>query len=126
MAEPREPSSAPPASRTKRGRGRPGDRSGEETRAVAITVAQRRFGAAGYRGVSMESLAAECGVDARALYHHFGSKRGLFDVAREEALDRFAAAVIEHVFSHADARHRLAGYLSVLRTLHTEDPCLLP
>lgn len=74
----------------------------------------------------MEALAAECGVDARSLYHHFGSKRGLFEAAREEALARFAAAVVEHVLAPTDIGHRLAGYLSVLRTLHGADPHVLP
>ncbi len=109
-----------------RRRGRPVDHTGEQTRAEVMAAAKRLFGQGGYRAVSMEALAADCGVDARTLYHHFGSKRSLFEAARDEALETFGRAVLEKVFSQSGAVERLDSYIEVWRALHETDPAVLP
>jgi AcrR family transcriptional regulator len=74
----------------------------------------------------MESLAAECGVNARALYYYFPSKRELFQAATADALARFGAEVGERVFGKEALRDRVHGYIDVYRDLHRSDPHLLP
>jgi AcrR family transcriptional regulator len=91
-----------------------------------LRAAQRLFGGRGYRGVSMEALAAECGVNPRALYYYFPSKRELFQAATADALGRFGAEVGERVFGKAAIRDRVHGYIDVYRDLHRSDPHLLP
>jgi AcrR family transcriptional regulator len=110
----------------RRRRGRPPDHAGGETKATILTAAQRLFGCRGYRGVSMEALAAECGVNPRALYYYFPSKRELFEAAAADALTRFGAEVGERVFGKAALRDRVHGYIDVYRDLHRSDPHLLP
>jgi len=60
-------------------------------------VALDAFGRQGFAAVNVVELAQEAGVTTGALYHHFGSKQGLYEVVREEAqrrvLDRMEGAV---------------------------------
>jgi AcrR family transcriptional regulator len=93
---------------------------------VVLAAAQRMFGAAGFRGVSMEALADACDLNVRALYHHFPSKRALFEAAMDDAFRRFGHEVLERVFVHADLRSRVEGYVDVWRSLHESAPELLP
>jgi AcrR family transcriptional regulator len=59
-------------------------------------TALEQFGTHGYDAVSVTDLAARAGVTTGSLYHHFGSKLGLYAVVREEAerraLDRMEGA----------------------------------
>ena len=119
-ADPRSPDAPRPARR-----GRPTDHSGEDTRAAILAAAQRLFGEAGYDGVSMDALARNCGLNARALYYHFASKRDLFDAAADDAFARFGHEVVERVFRHESAADRVRGYVDVYRSLHRSDPHLL-
>lgn len=54
------------------------------------------FGRRGFADVNVAELAAAAGVTTGSLYHHFGSKLGLYDFVRAEAeqrlLDRMAGA----------------------------------
>jgi AcrR family transcriptional regulator len=65
-------------------------------------LALEEFGRRGYEAVSVTELAVAAGVTTGSLYHHFGSKTGLYGFVRAEAerrlLDRMegaAAAVAE-------------------------------
>jgi AcrR family transcriptional regulator len=49
-----------------------------ETRAELIAAAARAFSARGYRGASMEAIAAEAGYSTGAIYGHFSGKEDLF------------------------------------------------
>eukprot|EP01036_Dinobryon_divergens_P001560 gene1560-2040_t len=51
----------------------------EATRRLLIETARRAFGEKGYGEVALEDLVREAGVTRGALYHHFGSKQGLFE-----------------------------------------------
>jgi AcrR family transcriptional regulator len=109
-----------------RGRGRPAAHDSEQTRGAIIRAAQRLFGQAGYSGVAMESIASEAGVNVRALYYHYSSKRELFEAATQDAFTTFGDEVVRRVFVHDAVRPRVAGYLEVYRTLHDREPHLLP
>lgn len=54
------------------------------------------FGARGYEPVSVADLAAAAGVTTGSLYHHFGSKQGLYGFVRDDVerrvLDRMEGA----------------------------------
>lgn len=53
-------------------------------KARLVEVALVAFGQHGYAGVAVGDLAAEAQVTTGALYHHFGSKAGLYALARTE------------------------------------------
>ena len=56
------------------------------TRNDLLTVARAHFGASGFAATELGLIAAEAGVTTGAIYHHFGSKHGLF-VAVAEAIE---------------------------------------
>jgi AcrR family transcriptional regulator len=66
------------------------------SKARLVHAALERFGVSGFEGVNVADLAAGAGVTTGSLYHHFGSKLGLYAVVREEAerrvLDRMEGA----------------------------------
>ena len=53
------------------------------TRGLLLAAARECFGERGYAGAGIEEIAARAGVTTGALYHHFGSKRGLFRAVAE-------------------------------------------
>lgn len=64
---------------------RPGRRPGdaEVTRETILTAARRTFGSTGYERATIRTIAARAGVDPALVYHHFGSKQGLFAAAHQ-------------------------------------------
>jgi AcrR family transcriptional regulator len=66
-------------------------------KARLVSAAIRRFEADGFEAAAVTALAADAEVTTGALYHHFGSKLGLYHVVREEmerrVVDRIAGAV---------------------------------
>ncbi|MGH3763381.1 TetR/AcrR family transcriptional regulator [Actinophytocola sp.] len=66
-------------------------------KARLVEAAIHQFEVAGYEAVNVTELAAKADVTTGSLYHHFGSKLGLYLVVREEmerrVVDRMAGAV---------------------------------
>jgi AcrR family transcriptional regulator len=58
--------------------GRPTRSEAEARLARLLDIAQCQFLAVGYGETALESIAREAGVSKKTLYHHFGSKAGLF------------------------------------------------
>lgn len=62
-----------------------------------VLVALEEFGSTPYEDVSVSALARSADVTTGAIYHHFGSKLGLYDTVRADVerrvLDRLAGAV---------------------------------
>ncbi|AUS79930.1 TetR/AcrR family transcriptional regulator [Actinoalloteichus sp. AHMU CJ021] len=71
-------------------------RQREATRQALITTARALFSRRGYAEVGLNEIARELALTKGALYHHFGSKAGLFRAvvrqAQEEVADRVVAA----------------------------------
>ena len=76
---------------TKRQRGRPEGRSGEESRARLIANASQLFARHGFESVKLSDVAEASGMTAAAVYNHFGSKDALFIAAVVEVYDHIAA-----------------------------------
>ena len=53
-------------------------------KARLVEAAVHQFGTAGYDAVNVVELASKAGVTTGSLYHHFGSKLGLYLVVRNE------------------------------------------
>jgi TetR/AcrR family transcriptional repressor of mexJK operon len=58
--------------------GRPSRRDAKERLKRILEIAQRHFLKVGYKETSLDCIAREAGVAKKTLYHHFGSKAGLF------------------------------------------------
>jgi len=71
----------------------------ETTRNELLRVARALFGEHGYEATSIEDVAEAAGVTKGALYHHFGSKRDLFQAVFEyleqELCDNVITAAIK-------------------------------
>src|SRR3954462_1127718 len=85
------------------------------TRARIIKASRRHFLAHGFRGVTMDDLAAELGMSKKTLYAHFPSKTALVEsVIREKIesvrvdLERIMAAQTNDVLA---TLHGLVGCL---------------
>lgn len=77
------------------------------TRARLLQGALAEFGARGFAAVGVNDLAERAGVTIGSLYHHFGSKLGIYRTVREDVerrvLDRLeGAAAVQPVQDPAD------------------------
>ncbi len=72
------------------------DQFSEATRAALLEAATRRFATLGFAGTSLEDVAADILATRGAVYHHFPSKKALFEAVFEkletEAVRRSAEA----------------------------------
>jgi TetR/AcrR family transcriptional regulator len=87
----------------------PRNPSDQDTRSLILQVAETQFGAKGYSGTHLQSIAAEVGVQKTALYYYFESKQALYVAVLERMLETF-----EHVFTHTAKREGLSA--ETLRT----------
>ena len=58
----------------------------ESTRQRIVSAARRHFMAHGFRGVTMDDLAAELGMSKKTLYAHFSSKTALLEAVVNDKL----------------------------------------
>jgi AcrR family transcriptional regulator len=72
------------------------DQFSEATRAALLDAATRRFADHGFAGTTLEDVAADIQATRGAVYHHFASKKALFEAVFEkletEAVELSAAA----------------------------------
>ena len=91
-------------------------RAPEEKRSLLIEAGYRLFAAQGYDATSTAQIAREAGVSEGILFHHFGSKKGLFaalsgDLAQDAAEKIMPTAnpheseeqIVRAAFDYADA-----------------------
>ena len=60
------------------------DQFSEATRAALLDAATRRLATLGFAGTSLEDVAADIQATRGAVYHHFSSKRALFEAVFED------------------------------------------
>jgi AcrR family transcriptional regulator len=87
--------------------------AGQAARRRIVTGARRHFFAHGFRGVTMDVLAAELGMSKKTLYAHFRSKTALVEAA---LLDKFGQIEAE---LGAAARAGPADFPTTLRAMLT-------
>lgn len=59
------------------------EENAQATRTALLAAARRAFAASGFSGADVGAIAAEARVTTGAIYHHFGSKKGLFQAVAE-------------------------------------------
>jgi len=71
-------------------------RKGRETAGNILSIARRSFAEHGYEGTVTDDIIVEAGITKGALYHHFSSKRQLFEAvyraAEEDVAERISQA----------------------------------
>ncbi len=91
------------------------------TRRALLDAARDQFAERGYTGTGREQVAAAAGVTRGALYHHFGTKEGLFRAVVEELEAGLAEQVATAATAGADPVDELRrGCLAFL------DACMEP
>jgi AcrR family transcriptional regulator len=74
------------------------DQYSEATRNAVLEAATRRFAKHGFTGTALEDVAADIQATRGAVYHHFASKKALF----EAVLERLETAVVQRSADAAD------------------------
>lgn len=104
-----------PATRSRR------EQYSEATRAAILEAATRRFAASGFAGTGLEDVAADIRATRGAVYHHFASKRALFEAVLEE---QEIGAITHTRAAQAAAADPWAGALAATQAFL--DKCLDP
>lgn len=74
----------------------------ESTLERLIAAARQRFATEGFRGTSLDAIAADAGLTKEALHHHFESKADLFSDVFEDEHARIATRVAAASAPHED------------------------
>lgn len=77
-----------------------------------LSTASRLFAAKGYGNTTTSEIAREAGVAEGTLYHHFGSKDGIFLTLFDETLDGFLSGIEELLAREMNGRDTLAALSS--------------
>ncbi len=93
-----------------------------------LTAARRCFSEYGYDGATVARLEQATGKSRGAIFHHFGSKEGLFMALAEEDSLRMAEVtsssglveVMRDIVSHPDQHGWLGTRLEIVRRLRTD------
>ncbi len=81
----------------------------ERKRAAIVSAAEALFLEGGYRGTSVDQIAARAGVSKQTVYKHFGDKERLFTAIVVETTRRAGAAFFDQVSRSRDVASVQAG-----------------
>lgn len=79
-----------------------------------LDAAAERFVLQGYAGTTLRQIAADVGIKAGSIYHHFTSKEELFAAILQQGIDVMVEAfeqVATELPADSDARDRLAAHV---------------
>ena len=110
----------------RRGRGRPADRDSSVTRQKLLDAARECFGEFGFYKTSNNEIVDRAGVTTGPLYHHFGSKSGLYGAVADDSIEKVFGHP-ESVLTEQGESHiidRLGALLRTVAELHSSDESL--
>lgn len=113
-----------PVSNRAKPRGRPPAADSTATRAAIIDAARRVFAVEGYRATSLRAIAAEVGITAPAISHHFGSKTALFDAVTLDTDTRLLTIFAGAVGDADGFPARLSAILDATAAVIREEPSI--
>ncbi len=93
----------------------------EGTRRALRREARRLFAAHGFAGAGIEEIARRARVTTGALYHHFGSKRELFEAVAEQVEQELMESAVEAAAGQPDPWKMLESGIEVML-----DACAAP
>lgn len=79
----------------------------KQTRDKLLAAGRKAFARDGYHAASMDQLTADVGLTRGALYHHFGSKRGLMEAVVEQIDTEMAGRLRDALKDATDRRQAL-------------------
>ena len=75
-----------------------------DTRQRILEVAETQFGAKGYSGTHLQSIAEEVGVQKTALYYYFASKEALYVAVLEQMLETLDGIISQGIKPKGDRK----------------------
>jgi AcrR family transcriptional regulator len=105
---------------------RPQRAPGIATRRRLLDAGRYVFARDGVSDAATQDIVSEAGVAPTALYHHFGSKAGLFLAVAEEVYELFLSGLRSALDGVTDFDGALDALISRAGELHTGDPTIAP
>jgi len=105
---------------------RPQRPAGNATRRRLLDGGRRIFAREGFAGAGTQEIVAAAAVAPTALYHHFGSKLGLFVAVGSEVYDIVIGHLTAAIASSESFNGRLDELIRASGELHRSDPTLAP
>lgn len=103
---------------------RPQRPSGLATRRRLLDAGREIFAAHGVSGAATQDITAAAAVAPTALYHHFGSKAGLFLAVAQEVYAIFIGGLTEAVDGAEDFDDAIRRLVAAASQLHESDPTI--
>lgn len=98
-----------------------------DTRAVLLATSAEEFASLGLQGARIQAIVERAGVNERMIYHHFGSKSGLYAAVLESQWLEFARAwqpALEQAASREPADGLAHAFVAFARAL-SDHPLLM-
>jgi AcrR family transcriptional regulator len=103
----------------RRAPGRPRDGDSHTTQLPVLDAALTEFAQHGFAGASTRAIVERAGVTSATLYHHFGSKRGLYIATYWYALQTVTDRYEEAIAAHTDFRSELKALIRCAEAIMT-------
>ena len=103
-------------------RGRPPGDTAARTQQALLRSARQVFAEFGYHGATIAEITRRAEVSTPVLYHHFGSKAGLYGAAITEVTSLLAASWGETIAGTGDLRSKINAMLDTAIDIHAADP----
>ena len=116
--DPRSPTSR----RAPNPRGRPPGDTAERTKQALLKSARQVFAEYGYHGATIAEITRRAGVSTPVLYHHFGSKAGLFSSVMAEVTQLLAESWGRTIAGTGDLRGKVNAMFDSAIEIHATDP----
>ena len=114
--------SSPSARRSPNPRGRPPGDTAAQTKQALLKSARQVFAEYGYHGATIAEITRRAGVSTPVLYHHFGSKAGLFSAVMAEVTQLLAESWGETIAGSGDLRSKINAMFDSAIDIHAADP----
>jgi AcrR family transcriptional regulator len=99
---------------------------GVATRQRLLDAGRTGFARDGVSGAATQDIVEAAGVAPTALYHHFGSKAGLFLAVSQEVYGQFVDGLAAAIDDADDFDDAIAALIRAAGQLHRADPTVAP
>ena len=113
---------SPTPRRSPNPRGRPPGDTAARTKQALLKSARQVFAEYGYHGATIAEITRRAEVSTPVLYHHFGSKAGLFTAALEDVSKLLAESWGKTIAGAGDLRSKIGAMLDTAIEIHAADP----
>ncbi len=104
--------------------GRPPATDPADTRRQILDAARVLFASRGFASTTNRLVAAEAGLTAGAVHHHFGSKLDLYVAVHDDVQERVYGQFSQSIVGITGFRQRLRALFESAHRLNREDPSL--